>query len=189
MAQITILPGIVQQFDVATEGEITSLQTQITTLQNAVAELQNDRTALTERLDRLETVVAQNSIDLLNIPLDGEDMTFWLGKINTSEERLYNRMTSDFPVWLLSLGINIDPQTGRAVFSGQILVNMQGSAGMVTLSTSPRLASAVQPPKQVEADGFFEFDWITEPNTTYYVSVTVPNVGTYQRAIAYFATT
>ena len=163
MAKITVLPGIVQQFDVATSDQLAELQAKI---------------------DRLETLVAQNTINLLNIPLDGDDMTYFIGKVNTNEERLYNRMTSDFPVWLLSLGISIDPRTGRTLYNGQVLSKMKGIAGRASLSTSPRLRDAIEH-KETDGSGYFEFDFMATPNTTYYVHVVVDGVGSYTRAVAY----
>ena len=158
MAQITTLPGIVQQFDVATQ----------------------------DQLDRLETVVAQNTIALLNIPLDGEDMIYWLGKINTIEIRQQAARPEDFPAWL-ETSVALDPATGRTLVQGTAFINQKPVADGTTiyLNETPRIG--VNPTTTTTLNGgAFSFDFTALPNTTYYVTISTDGQF-YQRAVAYHA--
>ena len=163
MATITTLPGIVQKFDVVTLEELT---------------------ALTEKLNRLETVVAQNAEALADIPLDGEDMVYWLTKFTEQENLLYRLEPADFPLFFDRRTISVDPATGRSVAQGRALFNGTPTDGVeITLSDSPRLARPLAT-TTTSGGGFYSFDFMTLPNTTYYVSGNHAGVF-YQVAIAY----
>ena len=167
MAKVTILPGIVQQIDVATSEEVT---------------------ALMEKLDRLETVVAQNVEALADIPLDGEDMVYWLTKFTQQENSLYQLAPNDYPLFIDKRTISVDPATGRSIAEGRALVDQVPEDGVrITLSNSPRLATGTLMSTTTSDNGFYSFDFMSLPNTTYYVSAS-HGANFYQVAIAYQGT-
>ena len=167
MAQITILPGIVQQFDIPSSSEIE---------------------ALTEKLNRLETVVAQNVEALADIPLDGEDMVYWLTKFTEQENALYQLAPHNYPLFIDMRTISVDPTTRRSITEGRVLVDGTPEDGArVVLSNSPRLATGTLMTTTTSDNGFYSFDFQSLPNTTYYVSA-MHGINFYQVAVAYQGT-
>ena len=164
MAQITILPGIVQQFDVATQADVDALKAQVASLQETVASLTRA---------------------VLLTPLDGEDMTYWLTKLNQIEGRQFQNDMADFPGYF-DATVSLSP-SGQATMNGMLLNRAEGN-GTIYLTDSPRLAN----PIQTEAIGTstkFTLSFQAEENTTYYVSFNGDDGSFYQRAVFYNATT
>ena len=144
--------------------------------------------ALQEQVNRLETVVAQNTLALLDIPLDGEDMVYWLTKFTQQENALYQLAPSDYPLFIDKRTISVDPATGRSIAEGRALVNGTPEDGVrITLSNSPRLATGTLMTTTTSDNGFYSFDFTSLPNTTYYVSAS-HGANFYQVAIAYQGT-